>query len=327
MSSSPAGPASDGPRFAVVGAYVIDCIARTDRMPEWGESYQGESVHMAPGGKALNMAVALARMGAHVDAIGVVGDDLAGQTVVEALVREGVGIEGLEVRPGGRTPICMCFSRTDGETAFLWRIDDGVAADRSMLHGPGHAALSAADATIITFELAEAVAPAISFAGRHDGLVLLQPAPTNPRVGVNDLPWSDVDVLVPNEGEAQLLLSALNNRGVEREDLAHDLANRTGVPTVAVTLGGDGVLVYGDGAQGRHEAPPVDGVVDSTGASDAFTSRLAHELATGSTLRVAVTNAQLAARWTLGAVGGLGVGPPASQGSGTAQPSKSDPAE
>lgn len=304
MSSSPPGPPGDGPRFAVVGAYVIDCIARTDRMPEWGETHEGESVHMAPGGKALNMAVALARMGAHVDAIGVVGDDLAGQTVVEALVREGVGIEGLEVRPGGRTPICVCFSRTDGETAFLWRIDDSVAMDASTIHGVGRAPLAASDTTIVTFEAPAAVHDALGLAKTSGALVVLSPAPINPAVCIGALPWDDVDVLVPNEAEAIALLHAVGCKPPEQSLLADALADATGVGTVIVTLGSAGVVVRGQTYRQHSEAPGIERAVDTTGASDVFTAAFVHQLSLGIDLTDAASTGQRAAGLSIGTIGG-----------------------
>jgi ribokinase len=305
-AAAPGAGSADGHRFAVVGAYVIDCIARTDRMPDWGETHEGESVHMAPGGKALNMAVALARMGAHVDAIGVVGDDLAGQTVVDALVREGVGIEGLEIRPGGRTPICVCFSRnTDGETAFLWRIDDSVAMDSSTMHGVGRAPLEAADATIITFEAPAAVGEAVTIAKNHGSLVALQPSPANAGLDLRSLPWEGVQVLVPNAKEATALVEAIGPREVGRQHLAETLAVLTGVVPVVVTLGAEGVSFHGQTGTHHRPAPSTGRIVDSSGASDAFTASLVWHLARANDLHDAVDRSQLAASNTLGDLGTL----------------------
>jgi ribokinase len=67
-------------RFVVVGAYVADCFVDTPRLPAWGETYQARSIRTSPGGKALNQAVALARLGAQVTAVGAVGDDGWGGT-------------------------------------------------------------------------------------------------------------------------------------------------------------------------------------------------------------------------------------------------------
>jgi ribokinase len=76
-------------RFVVVGSYVTDCFVRTPRLPVWGTEYEVRSVRTSPGGKALNQSVALARLGAQVAAVGVVGDDGCGHEIMAALEREG----------------------------------------------------------------------------------------------------------------------------------------------------------------------------------------------------------------------------------------------
>ena len=50
-------------RFVVVGAYVADCFVSVSRLPVWDEEYEARSIRTTPGGKALNQAVALARLG------------------------------------------------------------------------------------------------------------------------------------------------------------------------------------------------------------------------------------------------------------------------
>ena len=48
------------------GAYVVDCFVRTPVLPAWDAEYEVRSVRTSPGGKALNQAVALARLGVQV---------------------------------------------------------------------------------------------------------------------------------------------------------------------------------------------------------------------------------------------------------------------
>jgi sugar/nucleoside kinase (ribokinase family) len=80
-------------RFVVIGAYVADCFVAAPRLPRWGEEYEVRSIQTSPGGKALNQAVALARLGAHVTAIGAVGEDGLGRDIMSALTREGIETE------------------------------------------------------------------------------------------------------------------------------------------------------------------------------------------------------------------------------------------
>lgn len=74
-----------GPRFVVVGAYVPDCFVRTGRLPDWGDDLRAESIRVTPGGKGTNQAVALARLGAQVTAVGA---DAVGADFLAALRAE-----------------------------------------------------------------------------------------------------------------------------------------------------------------------------------------------------------------------------------------------
>src|SRR5258707_12815638 len=85
-------------RFVVVGAYVADCFVNTTRLPAWGHAYEARSIRTSPGGKALNQAVALARLGAQVAAVGAVGDEGLGRDVLAVLRRERVDISWMDVR-------------------------------------------------------------------------------------------------------------------------------------------------------------------------------------------------------------------------------------
>jgi ribokinase len=92
-------------RFVVVGGFVADCFVRTPHLPAWGDVYEGRSIRTSPGGKGLSQAVVLARLGAWVSAVGIVGDDGPGRDILAALDRDAIDVGGVQVRgsaPSGR---------------------------------------------------------------------------------------------------------------------------------------------------------------------------------------------------------------------------------
>ena len=58
------------PKILVVGSFVMDLIASTEKAPNSGETVIGKSFRTAPGGKGANQAVQCARLGAHVTMVG-----------------------------------------------------------------------------------------------------------------------------------------------------------------------------------------------------------------------------------------------------------------
>lgn len=285
-------------RFVVVGSYVTDCFVRTPRLPAWGSEYEVRSVRTSPGGKALNQAVALARLGADVTAVGVVGDDGCGDEILAVLRRERIDIGGLERRAKVSTAVCVCLVGDSGESSILWHIDDDVAVWPSTIDAAA-AAISQADTVLVTFEMPlESIRAAIGSASESGARVVVQPAPAlNDRGAARALAWDRVDAVVCNEAEARALLDG------ESGDPAEALAHQLGVPTVVVTRGASGCLVYADGRCRAYPAPEVV-AVDTTGAGDAFVARFAAHLTAGSTVDDAVHAAQSAAAVAIGRSGG-----------------------
>jgi ribokinase len=291
-------------RFVVVGAYVADCFVGTPRLPAWDEEREARSIRMSPGGKALNQAVALARLGAQVTAVGAVGDDGLGRDVRDALIREGVDVRWLDVRAGVATTVCLCFVSDEGESAIMWHIDEDVRVmpDNVRAAAP---AFADADAALITFETpVPTIAAAIEAASRSGARVFVQPAPAlaDP-TNAKSLPWKLVDVLVPNESEAHALAADRAGTEVLADGLAERLSVGLAVPTIVVTLGERGCSAHADGVTHRYPVEKVT-AVDATGGSDAFTATLAAHITAGSSLDEAIGAAQSAAAQSITRSGG-----------------------
>ena len=63
------------PRIAVVGSLNMDLVLQVQHAPGPGETVLADALHLVPGGKGGNQAVACARQGAQVALFGRVGDD------------------------------------------------------------------------------------------------------------------------------------------------------------------------------------------------------------------------------------------------------------
>jgi ribokinase len=292
--------------FVVVGAYVADCFVTAPRLPLWGEEYEARSIRTSPGGKALNQAVALARLGAHVSAVGVVGGDGLGRDIVSALTKEGIETQFFVTRAEAATSICICFVGSNGQTSFVWHIDEDIAVTPEIVRS-AEPALRRADGALITFEApASTLREAITLAHLCDARVFLNPAPTlTDRTSVAALPWRNVDVLIPNEAEARAILEDLgvSQQLLEEDDLASALAFHLSVPLVIVTLGESGCAVHSHGVTRRYSAQQT-APIDTTGASDAFTAILAASLAQGRPETAAIEAATAAAAMSIARHGG-----------------------
>ena len=285
MSSS----SSTGFDVVVVGSANLDLVARTTRLPKPGETVSGSHFFEACGGKGVNQAIAAARAGARTAFIGALGRDHAGETLLAALVKDGVDVSAVQrvTAPTGRALIGVS---DDGENSIIVvpGANHAISIDDIEKH---KTLISLAKVLLCQLEVPLSVVQhAFELAGSSTTRIL-NPAPaqalSNSLLGV-------VDIITPNEHEVELLGGASKLLSL-------------GVKTVIVTQGEKGAIVVD--ASGERPVDPFKVTpVDTTGAGDAFCGMLAARLATGESmtaaLRAAVISGALATQ-TEGAVPSL----------------------
>jgi ribokinase len=264
---------------AVVGSLNEDTTVRVAHLPQPGETVIGQGHFTDTGGKGGNQAVAAARLGRSVGMVGKVGTDRAGARLVHALREAGVGTDWV--------------TRTDSAPSGVASITVDEAGENQIVVSPGAnallrpadveaaaALLAAASVTMLQLEVrSDAVATA---AGLSRGIVLLNPAPARL---LEPYLLADVGVVIPNRTELAVIAGAAEPATV---DEAVDMARSLGLEaTVVVTLGSDGAVLVSMGDALHVPAMPV-GVVDPTGAGDAFCAGIADALVGGASMPEAV---------------------------------------
>lgn len=217
-----------------------------DRYPERGVLY--------PGGNAVNVAVHGRRCGAGTAYIGAVGTDVAGRTVLDALVAEGVDTSLLRVVEG---PNAYADVRVvDGNRVFG---HGDVGVSRIRLAPADFAAVAAAtlvhtgECSMVEEQLADlaAAAPRLSFDFSERPFDYIEEHAHLVDVAIRSLPSVSADVAV----EEARRIAAL------------------GPGLVAVTMGAGGAVAV-EGDLVVHAPAPPTAVVDTLGAGDAFIARL-----------------------------------------------------
>jgi ribokinase len=274
----------------VVGKANVDYLVRGPRLPLPGQSVSGEQFQVAPGGKGANQAVGAARLGARVTLIARVGKDPRGDSVVEALLQEGVDIEYLVRDSSAFTGVALCQVGENGEKQIL---SAAGANGRLTAEDVGAAAGVLRSARVVLLQLGvplPAVAEAIRLGRSGGARVVLDPGPPAP---LPDELLAQIDVIRPNCSEALALTGVqVTGRESAREATAELL--RRGVGAAAVQAAEDGDLL--SWKEGELWLPRFDVArLDATGAGDAFASALAVALAEGRSLKEAGPFASAAA--------------------------------
>jgi sugar/nucleoside kinase (ribokinase family) len=217
------------------------------------------------GGSAANTAAWLAEAGAESILIGRVGDDERGRSARDEL--RALGVEtALAFDPELPTGTCLVLVGHDGERTMApdAGANDGLAdtdlsedllASAAHLHVAGYALLRAGSRTAARSAITRALERGITVSVDPSSAALLSPEFLEHADGAG--------LLLPNAEEAR----ALSGEG-DAGEAARVLASRFG--EVVVTLGAEGALWTDGRAAVRCEAVPVEAVVDSTGAGDAF---------------------------------------------------------
>ncbi|MBO0702657.1 MAG: ribokinase, partial [Candidatus Dormibacteraeota bacterium] len=115
-----------GPRIVVVGSYVHVFTIQVPRAPLDGETVIASTSRADPGGKGSNQAVQMARLGAEVELLAVVGDDPAGATALELWRQEGVGARLVRTDPGLPTGLAFVILEASGKNRIA--VDVGANA-------------------------------------------------------------------------------------------------------------------------------------------------------------------------------------------------------
>ncbi len=263
----------------VVADHVCDPV---DHLPRPGELVLTRRMELTIGGCASNVAVDLATLGRRASIVGLVGDDVFGRSVREALEGRGVDCRHLGTVAGcdtAGTLIVNClgedrrFIHSLGANArFTGREVTGelIRPARALYFG-GYCLCDSMDpeALAAMFRTArEAGVPTlldVVLAGSGDHWARLEPV----------LPF--VDYFLPNDDEAFVITG-------ERDAIRQAEAfRRAGARTAIVTCGPRGAVAIGPGERMRIGTHPV-AFVDGTGSGDAFVAGFIHGLLAGRTL-------------------------------------------
>ena len=93
------------PRIYVIGALVYDLVFE---VPDWLQpnlAVHASRVTMSPGGKGLNQAVAVQRLGGDATLVGCVGHDFFGDEMLKELRRAGVNVDHVYRLETARTSV------------------------------------------------------------------------------------------------------------------------------------------------------------------------------------------------------------------------------
>ncbi len=249
-------------KIFILGSLNMDLAIKSNRFPVEGETIKGEDFQTCPGGKGLNQAIAITKLGGSVSFLGAVGSDSFGLEMRKELDKFGIDISHVKILEGVSSGIAVIMV-VDGNN----RIILDLGANKKISRDDVEEFLNQAkEGDIFLAQLEnniDAVLCAITIAKRKRMTVIVNPAPMDANIK-NSI--KSIDYLIPNEVE----LHELN-----KDAKLSNAYSLIGVSALLVTLGDKGYFYQDKNVCIQDYAKRVK-VVDTTGAGDSFVGAFAY---------------------------------------------------
>lgn len=275
-------------KVAVVGSLSQDLVVKAPRRPSKGETLRGSEFGMFAGGKGNNQAMAAARAGADVCMIGRVGSDSFGDMLIATLDKNGVDSRFVLRDPEAGTGIAMITVGGDGDNSIVivQRANLKLCSDDVDRAAP---VLNESKVLLMQLENSiDIVIYAAKVARKAGVLVALNPAPAPDDGQLPQELLANVDILIPNQPEAEQLVGIKVSDEKSAAEAASALC-KMGPKCVVITMGELGAFLFeAGGERALVKSFPVT-AIDTTAAGDAFCGAFAAAIASGEPMRRAVT--------------------------------------
>lgn len=277
-------------KLVVLGSINADHILNINQFPQPGETVIGQQYKVAFGGKGANQAVAAGRSGADIAFIACVGADDIGERIRQQLATDRIDTQPIEAIADSTTGVALIFVNAEGENVIGIDAGANAAVTPDYLNRYRQRVIDA-DALLMQLESPlETVIAAAKLAKQHQTQVILNPAPAC------ELPeelLAMIDMITPNETEAQRLTGIAVNNDADAERAANILHDK-GIGCVIITLGSRGVWLSENG-KGKLVPGFKVKAVDTIAAGDTFNGALVTALLEGKVMSDAVRFAHAAA--------------------------------
>jgi D-beta-D-heptose 7-phosphate kinase/D-beta-D-heptose 1-phosphate adenosyltransferase len=299
------------PRVVVAGDLMVDRYlwGRFERVsPEAPVPVvEVESERLALGG-AGNVAANLVALGAEVEIASVVGEGPHCDTLLGLLDSIQVGRESLFTDPLRmvtlKTRIVVSnqqMMRYDIET----RAELDIQAQRRIFDGVA-GALADCDALVLSDYGKGVLTKELSGRLMKLATEFGKPVLCDPK-GRDFTKYMGATVLTPNRSEAAAISERALDTMRDVEAVGHQIRERYAVKNLLITLGGDGMALFGENSSYEHIETAAQEVFDVTGAGDTVLAALAFALACGVDVEAASRFANAAAGVAVGRFGAVTV--------------------
>ena len=266
----------------VVGNFVQACCWFVPRIPLAGETLNATGVQIEAGGKGLNVAIALNRLGLDVKTLIAYGNDSAGKVLLDLFIKEKISCKTLfqfDTASGWGSG----WIAQDGQNAIAVSLGANLLLNQSHVE-QCRTSIEQAKLVYGQFETSlEAVEASFKIATLKNIPTILNPSPwQEPTLGIQQ----NTKIMIANEVEAQFLLGLLEPLTNEIDSITTTIQAKLAnlwhkwskLDLLIVTLGALGCIAFTrpnntfDSASVLYNPGLSIKAVDTVGAGDGFAS-------------------------------------------------------
>lgn len=257
----------------VIGGLTMDLSYYVDSWPKVKEAVQATSYILAPGGKGLNQATAMARMGLKVNLISSIGNDSFSDKIFSALKEEKINNINVLRHKNVATDLVGIIIGPDGQPGFIGIRDASFKLTVNDIKQKGHLIKESSILMVNSEVSGEIALMALKIAKENNITTIFNPSPPDflPEGILKYVDW-----FVLNEWEAKVLI---RNPKLSASELAKKYYEM-GAKIACVTLGENGCVAAANKGIKSFETFSID-EVDATGAGDSFCGALAYSIVKG----------------------------------------------
>lgn len=292
-------------RFFVIGDVSVDLMYFVDALPGAGEETPAKRSLIKAGGAAATVAANLASLGHKATLAARVGTGPFREAALENLKKAGVDLSQLQEGSEHPTSSILIFVIAGGERTMISSIGASRYLDATAFKAR---ALDQMDALILS-AYALSGGPSREYALKALAAARKRELPVFADLGTGAIrdagtslleDLSGVDYLLMNQHELFALTDESSiSKGVE-------VLREAGIENAVIKVGSLGSMVVTPDTEALVEPHPVDDVVDSTGAGDAYTAAFAASVMEGHDLLEAARRGNVAGALVATHVGAQG---------------------
>ena len=279
-------------KIIVIGSMNVDLVIHSPKMPNLGETLTGNNFQINAGGKGLNQAVAIAKLGGNISFLGAVGNDSNGELLLSELKNNNIDFKGFKTE---KTPTGIAMITVVEGNNFIV-LDSGANAELTPEEIEKYSNLiGESEYCVIQLEIpVETVLKVCEIANKCGTKIILNPAPFKK---LPDEVFSQIDYIIPNEHEAHDLTGIYPSDEENTRKSIFSLKEK-GVKNVIITLGERG-CAYNVGDEVVFKSAIKTKVVDTTSAGDTFVGALVSKLSQNESLENSISFATKASAITV----------------------------